>query len=170
MSHRRHHPGLFSNRLLRAFAVLLLIGVTVEGYRAYTFYRDATAARDSLLAAQKDLDVTHMADTEAQVRSAKVRIEDALAHTRSARATLKYDPLIWTTSRMPVIGTQVRGLQGILDAGVGLEETGLIVSDISLALSTHQDDPNLSSVQEAVDFVKQQNGAMQQVNTRLVER
>jgi hypothetical protein len=72
--HRHHHSGLFSNRLVRAFAVLLLIGVTVEGYRAYTFYRDATAARDSLLAAQKDLDVTHMADTEAQVRSAKVRI------------------------------------------------------------------------------------------------
>ena len=41
--------------------MLLVIGVTAESYRAYTFYRDATAARDSLLAAQKDLDVTHMA-------------------------------------------------------------------------------------------------------------
>lgn len=160
---------MLRNRFVQVFLALLLIGVTVEGYRAFTFYRDATAARDSLLAAQKDLDVTHMADTEAQVRSARARIEEALVHTRSARQTLKYDPLIWTTGRLPLIGTQVRGLQGILDAAVGLEETGLIVSDISLALATHQDDPRLSSVQEAVEFVKQQNASMQQVNARLVE-
>ena len=62
-------------------------------------------------------------------------------HTRSARQTLKYDPLIWTTSRILIIGTQVRGLQGILEAAEGLEETGLIVSDISLALSTQPGRP-----------------------------
>jgi len=167
--HSRRLRHLLENRFVRAFLVILVIGITVECYRAYTFFRDATAARDSLLAAQKDLDVTHMSDTEEQVLSAKARIQDALVHTRSARHTLKYDPLIWTAGRMPFIGTQVRGLQGILDAAVGLEETGLIVSDVSLSLATQKDDPNLSSVQEAVEFVKDQSGPMQQVNARLVE-
>ena len=166
---RRHRFGLLRNNFVRAFLVLLLIGATLEAYRAYGFYRDATAARDSLLQAQKDLDIGHMADTDAQVVTARARIEDALVHTRSARKTLKYDPLIWTTSRIPVIGTQVRGLQGILEAAQGLEETGLIATDISTALTNHQDDPNRTSVQEAVDFVKQQNAAMQQVNAKLVD-
>src|SRR5690349_14521391 len=124
--HRQRRHG--SRLVLRAFLALLLIGGTFEGYRAYTFVRDAMAARSSLLAARHDLDIGQLTGTEAQVNTARARVEDALAHTRSARQTLKYDPLIQTTARLPLIGTQVRGLQRVLEAAQGLEETGLIAA------------------------------------------
>ena len=149
MSHLLPH-----SRLLRAVLTIIAIAVCAEVYNAYTIYRNATAARDSLLAIQNDIDIANLGSADDQVAAARPRLQAALQSTKEARSSLSHDPLIFVAAHTPVIGKQVRGLQTIVEAAQGLEEAGLMAVDISDNFNKRVDDPNLSSVQEAVDFVK----------------
>ncbi len=146
--------------------LLLFIG-GVEAYRAYTFYSDVQATRSSLLSLRDELDLGSLQDSEAEVLATQAQLEDALTRAQSARRFVLSDPLLKVARHLPVLDKQADGLTSLVLAAEDSTRTGMLASDVALAFSQQTDDPNLTSIQEALAFLDAQQAPMQAVQDSL---
>ena len=156
---------------LRIVAALVLAGFIVlagfETYRAYAFYSDVQAARSSLLSLRDELDLGSLQDSEADVLSTQAQLRDAQVRAASARSFVDGDPLVKLARHLPVLGKQADGLTALVQAAEDSTRAGLTASDVALAFAQQKDNPDLTSVQEALVFLDDQQQPMQNVQAGL---
>jgi hypothetical protein len=68
---------------------------------------------------------------------------------------------------LPIVGKQADGLTSLVQAAEDSTRTGLMASDVALAFAKQSDDPDLTSVQEALVFLDDQQTPMQDVQAGL---
>jgi hypothetical protein len=70
-------------------------------------------------------------------------------------------------SPFPLIGDQAKGLKTLVAAAEDSANTGLLATDVALAFSRYERDPNRTSIEEALGFLKSQETAMAAVDSGL---
>ena len=152
-----------SRRVVLVLLALVLVLGAVEAVRFFRFYNDLQTSRDSLLSLKSDLDLTSLDEPAAEVEAKRARLQDARRHLDAAQSFAGSDPLLFVASKLPVIGKQVNGLQTAVDAGHEAAGTGIAASDVALAYSNLERDPSVTSVEQAVAFLVDQQQPMAQV-------
>lgn len=147
-------------------AIVLALGA-FEGYRAYSFYSDLSAAKSSLLSIKEDLDLGSLQDSEPDVLQKRERIIEAGERLRSARGFVETDPFLWLVGNLPVLGKQAKGLKTLVLAADESARTGERAADVALAFARYERDPNKTSIQAALDFLKRQEQPMADVGAGL---
>lgn len=143
---------------------VLLLFVAAETYSVVRFYGNVSASRRSLLSIKEDLDLTNLQQSEPQIIEKRQRLQDASGHLRSAKRFVKTDPLIAVASPIPVLGKQVKGLKALVIAADEATRTGLEASDVALAFARYERDPNRTSIEAAIAFLRSQEAAMAAVD------
>jgi hypothetical protein len=152
-----------SRRVVFLLLGLVVVLVAVEGVRFFRFYDDLQTSRDSLLSLKSDLDLTSLDEPADEVEAKRARLQDAQRHLDKAQSFASSDPLLFIAGNLPVIGKQVDGLQTAVEAGHEAAGTGIAASDVALAYSDLERDPSVTSVEQAVGFLVDQQAPMSQV-------
>jgi len=151
------------SRVLLLVLIALVVVLGYESYRLLSFSRDLTAARSSLVRLQGDLDIERLEDSEARVAAIRADLQRTEAKLARAEDFVRGDPVLRGARLVPVIGKQARGLQTLVAAAVESARTGRRASDVLLAFSQHQAAPDVTSIQDAIGFLRGQEAAMRDV-------
>lgn len=111
-------------------ALALALAVAVLGLAAWhyaTLYRDATAARAALLDLEDTMAVVAdlgLDTTAEDLDAIEAKLAGARERIGSARAHVRWDPLLQTARWLPVAGDQVISAEALLDIAAALVEAG----------------------------------------------
>jgi len=151
--HRKLAAWLFAGSLL-------LLLVSFEAYRAYAFTADLSAGREGLSALEERLDLAGLQRSEAELMEDRALLVRAGERLASARGFAESDPIVSLAARLPLVGTQAKGLKTLVAAGDEAAEAGLRSIDVALAFSRYEPDPEATSLEGALDFIRSQEDAM----------
>lgn len=152
--------------LLPILAVLAVL-LAAEAYRAYAFYTDVSASKEALLSIKDDLDVTKLQDSEADVMAKQELLRSAGERLKSAESFVRTDPVLFLLEPLPFLGDQAQGLKTLVIAAEESVQTGLRATDVALAFTRYERDPNRTSIEEALTFLTSQEAAMSEIEAGL---
>ena len=150
-----------------ALAIALCLAVAIEGVRWVSFYRHADAAESSLSTLEQHLDLTSLTDSREEITAIRARIVRAEADLDAAESHVDGDPLLALARRFPGVRAQASGLTELVRAAHASARSGISASDVLLAYIDRPDDPHRAALQEGVDFLRSQAGAMASVREDL---
>jgi hypothetical protein len=146
-----------------SFAAVALIAVFWVGFEVWAnlrFYRGTLQAAEVLSELKVELRLDVLDREEAEILDLQSRLADAQRQLRTARRHADRDPAWRIASLLPGLGKQVDAVGHLVRAAETSAWAGLAASEVLLAFSRHEDDPQLTSVQEGSAFIKSQESTM----------
>ena len=165
--HRRSRSRRARLLLLLLVAAVLAAGLAYEGVRVFRFYLDVAAARDGRLSLERNVELTSLPNSAAQVLANREQLSSARAYIAEARSFLEGDLLIRAARRLPWLSHQIAGADALILAADEAAATGRLASEVALAFANREEDPALTSIQEALVFLQSQRDAMTAVKVGL---
>ena len=126
-------PALLNIRRPRTLllAGLVLAVLTFASWHYVTLYREAMGARDTLLSMEQRVNAIGLDVEPADLVATRLDLEEASTGIESARAHMRWDPILQGASWVPGIGDQVDAASDFLDIAASLAEMGLIATDLA---------------------------------------
>ena len=164
---KRRRRRLLAPLILGAlFLALAVFGI--EGVRAYGFYQDVRAAKETLTSLKSDIDFANLEEDEASVVSRQLLLKEAGDKLRAARRFSDDDPLLAVGGRIPVLGEQANALKDLVRAADESTTAGVTALDVALAFKRYERAPGETPLAAGLGFVRDQEGPMRELSDSLI--
>jgi hypothetical protein len=134
-----------------------------EAWRVWRFYDNVTSSRDVLLSLRSDLDLQSLQMSDEEVTRIRDDLQDASGKLKSARSFASNDPFLFIGAQLPFAGKNASALRDLVKAAEAASRAGVAASDVILDYNQAPDNPDKTSIQEAIEFLQNERPRMVEV-------